>query len=56
MRGKFNDFYMKYVRVSLEKVKAALAAAGLTPRDLVKEYYGHGPETKAISIAWCMKT
>jgi len=46
LRGKFNDFYMKYVRVSLEKVKAALAAAGLTPRDLVKEYYGHGPETK----------
>lgn len=35
-----------YVRISKEKVKAALEAAGLTSRELIKAYYGQGNKTK----------
>lgn len=37
---------MIYVRISKEKVKAALEAAGLTSRELIKAYYGQGNKTK----------
>lgn len=37
---------MVYVRISKEKVKAALEAAGLTSRELIKAYYGQGNKTK----------
>jgi hypothetical protein len=37
---------MKYVGISKEKVLAALKAAGLSTRELVKDYYGKGNETK----------
>lgn len=37
---------MKYVRLSKEKVLAALKSANMTTRELMTAYYGHGPKTK----------